>query len=76
MRIRHRNFNLMKKKFSNIPEITFMDEKNKKYNPNYYAFSVILNNKDKNYRNKFIQKLNAMLIFGYLFPIDNDRRRY
>ena len=34
-----------------------MDEKNKKCNPNYYAFSVTLNNKDKDYRNNFIQKL-------------------
>ena len=46
----------MKKKFLNIPEVSFMDEKNKKCNPNYYAFSVTLNNKDKDYRNNFIQK--------------------
>tara|TARA_B100000902_G_C27190299_1_gene853558 strand:- start:54 stop:1193 length:1140 start_codon:yes stop_codon:yes gene_type:complete len=56
-KIRNRNFKLMKKKFLNIPEVSFMDEKNKKYNPNYYAFSVTLNNKNKDYRNKFIQKL-------------------
>ncbi len=56
-KIRNRNFNLMKKKFSNIPEITYMDEMNKEYKPNYYAFSITLKNKDKNYRNDFIQKL-------------------
>lgn len=56
-KIRNRNFHYMREKLSNIPQITFMNEKNNKYKPNYYAFSITLKNKKKGYRNKLIQKL-------------------
>ena len=55
--IRKKNYNLMREKFLTLPEISIMEENNKKYKPNYYAFSVTLKNKNKNYRNEFIQKL-------------------
>ncbi len=54
-KIRKKNYNLMRKKFLSLPEITIMEEKDKKYKPNYYAFSVTLKNNHN--RNEFIQKL-------------------
>ena len=56
-KIRKNNYLLMKKKFSSISEITFMDDIRKNYNPNYYAFSVILNNRNVEFRNQFIKNL-------------------
>ena len=47
----------MHEKLSDISEINFMKAKNKNYQPNYYAFSITLNNRNKEYRNEFIQKL-------------------
>ena len=44
-------------KLKDISEINFMKVKNKNYQPNYYAFSITFNNRNKEYRNEFIQKL-------------------
>lgn len=56
-KIRKENYIKMHEKLSDISEINFMKAKNKNYQPNYYAFSITLNNRNKEYRNEFIQKL-------------------